>query len=800
MQFLAVVALFPLLFWLLSLGCGLLLERVVGARVSALLILPFGFGVLIVVSQFTTWWGPTAPLTPIVLLVLALLGIVLARTELAERWHTRPHGWWWGAAAGVASYVLVAAPVIASGRPTFSGYLLDTTGAIQITGAERLLHHAHDFSTGIPAYGTTLQAYFGNGYPSGGHSVLASVGWLSGQNLIWLYSIFQALELSLLALVLAFIARRTGLPRPAAAVTGTIAAVPALDYAYALMGSIKELTALPMLVLMGALLVCARELRAQAGIRAVLLFAVAAAAALDAIGIAASPWVALFGAGSLLAAVPIARRRDLRTLALGAVGLAASTAVVGLPTVEPLSQTLTLAESVSNSNPQAVSDPGNLLRPLKFLQTLGIWLGESHRVEPKYLNQTYVLIGVAVVCVALGFIWLVRRRSWSVLAFVAISFVVWELTHRHGTEWTDAKLLVILSPVVVFVALVGAFGVMRTRTFEGLVLAAALLVGVLGSDALLYHGTNLAPTQRYEELAYIGQHFAGDGPTLAPDFDEYSLYLLRDMEVDGPGFAYSSDFTLVSGAAGTYGHSYDLDSVALSSVERFSIIVMRRSPAWSRPPGNYALVWRGRYYSVWRREGPAPLVHLPLGGGYEPAAAPSCSSVRALARKAKQAGAQLAYVSRASNISVSLTTVSHSSLLAPSTDLEGRLQFAFSGPGRIEGGLRAKTPGRYELWLAGDTDRPLHVFIDGRSVGALTQQSGDDGTMMYVGTFTLTAGEHSLLLLRGGGDLLPDDAGSTIIDGIVFEPLGDEERSVQRIAPSAWRSLCGRLLDWIEIT
>ncbi len=716
MRFLAVVALFPLLFWLLSLGCGLLVARLTGARLPALLILPLGFGTLIVVSQFTTWWGPSAPLSPIVLLVLALLGFALAREELAERWRARRGGWWWGVGAGVAAYVIVAAPVIAAGRPTFTGYLLDTTGGIQIAGAERLLHHAHDFSTGIPAYGTTLQAYFGNGYPSGGHSVLASVGWLSGQSLIWLYSVYQALELGLVALVLAFLARRAGLPRPAAAITGTIAAVPALVYAYALMGSIKEMTALPMLMLMGALLVCARELRAAAGMRAVLPFAVAGAAALDAIGIAASPWVAVFGAGALLAAVPIARRHDLRALALGGVALAAGTALVGLPTVAPLSKTLGLAKAVSNSDAAAVSDPGNLLRPLKFLQTLGVWLGETHRVEPKYLNQTNVVIGVAGVCVALGLIWLVRRRAWSVLAFVAISFLVWEFLHRHGTEWTDAKLLVILSPVVVFVALVGAFGMMRTRAFEGLVLAAVLLVGVLASDGLLYHATNLAPTQRFEELASVGQRFAGQGPTLAPDFEEYGFYLLRDMEMDSPGLAYAGPFAFVGGAVRLYGHSYDLDSLALASVERFRTIVMRRSPAWSRPPGNFALVWEGRYYAVWRRVGPSPLVHVPLGGSYEPAAVPACASVRALARTAEHAGARISYAARASNISLNLASANHSALVGAATDLEGRPALAFGGPARVEEAFKVKAPGRYELWLGADLDRPLRVLVDGRFV------------------------------------------------------------------------------------
>jgi hypothetical protein len=799
MQFLAVVALFPLLFWLLSLGCGLLVERLTGTAMPALLLLPLGFGTLVVGSQFTTWWGPTAPLTPLVLLVLALAGFGLGRRELRERWRGRSGGWWWGVSAAVATYVIVAAPILVAGRATFTGYLLDTTGAIQTAGAERLLHHAHNFSAGIPAYGTTLTAYFGNGYPSGGHSVLASVGWLSGQSLIWLYSVYQALELSLVALVLVFLARRAGLGRPAAAVTGTIAAVPALVYAYALMGSIKEITALPMLMLMGALVVRARELRAAVGMRAVLPFAIAGGGALDAIGIAASPWVGLFGVGALLAAVPIVRRRDLGRLVIGGVGLAVSTALIGLPTIGPLSKTLRLAEGVSNSDAAANSDPGNLLRPLKFLQTLGVWLGESHRVEPRYINQTYVLLGVVIVCISLGLIWLVRRRAWSVLAFVAISFIAWAFLHRHGTTWTDAKLLMILSPVVVFTALLGAFGVMRTRAFEGLVLVAVLVAGVLGSDALLYHGTNLAPTQRYEELASIDTRFAGHDPTLAPDFDEYDLYLLRGMEVDSPGLAFAGPFTFVQGVGRLYGHSYDLDALLLPSIERFRTIVMRRSPAWSRPPSNFALEWKGRFYTVWRRVGPSPLVHIPFGGGFEPSAIPSCRSLRAVARRATNAGARIAFAARASNISMDLATVYHSPLVATSTDLEGRPQLSFVGPGRIEGSFRVKSAGSYELWLGGDVDRPLHVFLDGRLVGEPVAQSGDDGTVIYVAALRLAPGRHSLRLLRGGGDLQPDDAGSTILDGIVLEPLSAEQESVQTIAPSAWRSLCGRSLDWVEI-
>src|SRR5258708_3699675 len=457
MGYLAAVVLFPLLFWLRAGGCGLLVERICSTRLPGLLIAPVGFAVLVVVSQLTTWVGAIAPATPLVLAALAALGYVLGSSPLRGWLRERRHGWWIAPAAALVTYLIVAAPEIVAGRPTFSGYLVGTAGAIQICGGGGLVQHGHAFS-GAASYGTTLSAYFGNGYPSGGHSVLASVGWLSGQSLIWLYSIFQALGLSMLPLVLGFLARRAGLRALAAGVTGIVAAVPALLYAYALMGSIKEITALPSIFLMGALVVCAREVRASGGVRAAVPFAVAAAAALDSIGLAAAPWVGLFGLAALVVAVPITTRGEVRPWLAGGVALVLLTVVFGLPTIGPLHKPLKLAEGISSSNATAASDPGNLLRPLKFIQSFGVWLGESHRYEPRYLNQTYIFIGIVGVCMGLGLFYLWRRRAWPLLAFVGASLIAWWFLNRHGTTWTDAKLLVILSPTLLLLALIGAFG------------------------------------------------------------------------------------------------------------------------------------------------------------------------------------------------------------------------------------------------------------------------------------------------------------------------------------------------------
>ncbi len=138
-------------------------------------------------------------------------------------------------------------------------------------------------------------------------------------------------------------------------------------------------------------------------------------------------------------------------------------------------------------------------------------------------------------------------------------------------------------------------------------MAFLLVGGVLCSDALLYHSSNLAPTARYEELASINKRFAGRGPTLFTDFDEYSLYELRDMDVGGPDFVYPPP--ALASAAGGYGDPVDLDKIAPAAFASYPLIVTRRDPTAVRPPAAYRLLWQGVYYQVWgRRRGASPAI------------------------------------------------------------------------------------------------------------------------------------------------------------------------------------------------
>ncbi len=330
-------------------------------------------------------------------------------------------------------------------------------------------------------------------------------------------------------------------------------------------------------------------------------------------------------------------------------------------------------------------------------------------------------------------------------------------------------------------------------------MAGVIALGVFGSDALAYHATGLAPTQRYTELSAIGEHFSGQGPTLLTDFDEYGLYLLREVQVDSPGYAYHGVITLDNGANPQYGHSYDIDQISQATLQQYPLLVMRRSPVWSRPPSNYSEVWSGPSWQVWRRVGPAPLVHVAVGEGSQPAAIPQCKKVRSLARVAKRDGKRLWSPNVLRNIVLNMAEAVRSPNTAILSDLEGQPQLAMGPPARVELSFRVPKAGRYRLWFGGDIDRPLHVSIDGRQVGVPREQFGGDENKYPVAAVSLSAGKHKLTMLRGGGTLQPGDRASAVIDGGILEPLAAERETLRRVAPSAWHSLCGHWLDWIEV-
>jgi hypothetical protein len=329
---------------------------------------------------------------------------------------------------------------------------------------------------------------------------------------------------------------------------------------------------------------------------------------------------------------------------------------------------------------------------------------------------------------------------------------------------------------------------------------------VLASDALQYHESNLAPTARYEELASLNSRFAGRGPALFTDFDEYALYELRDLDVGGADFAYPPP--ALAGAAGGYGRPVVLDRVAPSAFAAHPLIVTRRDPTAVRPPAAYRLLWRGVYYEVWgRRPGAKPaLAHMALSG-------PPLSQCSQVAR--------VAAVGRSRNAGVAAAGRSHDTLLVAAVAPElvtvpvprsrfdrpagwrrARAGILMRRPGSLHVAFQLPHGGVWEMWLKGEVMRELRLAIDGRALGSLGAQLG--GNSLVANTLAplhakLAAGRHTLTIARSGADLAPGDGGAALLSAIYLTPAGPTGQPVLRAVPARrWRSLCGRPLQWVE--
>ncbi len=187
---------------------------------------------------------------------------------------------------------------------------------------------------------------------------------------------------------------------------------------------------------------------------------------------------------------------------------------------------------------------------------------------------------------------------------MAIALVGCAVLYLVGsTPWVLGKALAISSPALLAAALVGGallLGWRRPRC--GVLVLLALGGGVLWSNALAYHDVLLAPRARLAELRTSAGLVAGKGPTLIDDYEVYAdRHFLRSGAPVEPAEYRSVTLPLRNGAILTKSAWADLDSFAPATLEPYRSIVLARSPAESRPPSLYSLVWRGRYYELWQR-------------------------------------------------------------------------------------------------------------------------------------------------------------------------------------------------------
>ncbi len=341
--FLLAWVVFPALMLVLCAGAGLGVRRAAGpVAVPAVLVVPVGLALLVVVGGLFCYYAALAPLAAPAFVFVGVLGLVLSRGSLRRLFERRGRGTdLWAVGAAVGAWAIVAAPVVLSGKPGFTGYGHIVDISYQFDLAAHFAHSGRSIPAISPgsAYLNDLVKYLSTGYPGGGQWTLGALSNLMPVDLSWLYQPFLAFLSAMSALSLYSLLGRLIRPRGWRALGAFIAAQPNILMASALAGGIKELSTSCFLLLLAALI--APVLPRVVPGRTMLAIPIALAATFASLSLTTVPWIGVLGAGVAVTVLVFQRRRLLAAAACAQIAVMAF--VLSLPTLGASSKLLPLA-------------------------------------------------------------------------------------------------------------------------------------------------------------------------------------------------------------------------------------------------------------------------------------------------------------------------------------------------------------------------------------------------------------------------------------------------------------------------
>ncbi len=815
--------LFPLVLAAIGAGWGVIVERAAGARVDDALLLPLGLAAVLVLAGTLTTFTAIAPAAVPVVAVGAVAGLIFA---WPGRWLGR-----WPLLAAVGVLLAYGAPVLLSGQATFTGFIkLDDT-ATWFNVIDTVMSHGRSVAGLVPSTFTLVfTGDVGASYPLGAFMLPGVAHALSGVDIAWAFQPYLACCGAAVALCVYALMEPVVSSVRVRALLAFVAAQPALLYGYSLWGGIKELTAAFLLAL-GVALAAAILPRRPTRPRELLPLALAAGALIQTLGVGAAGWVA-----PALVLVAVAwwlqgrRAEGLRASVISIAWLVGLTAAFIVPVWAVVGSffgnTGGLFAGLFSSGQSTATQFGNLIHPLSGFQLAGIWPVGDFRLTAPTLASV-LLIGLVLIAATASLYVSARRRQFGVGLYVAVALIGCGVVYFSGaTPWVTGKTLAISSPALLAAALTGGgmlwslWSRQRAAGAAGVLVLAALVGGVVWSNVLAYHDVTLAPRPRLAELQHIGDLLAGKGPTFINEYEIYAdRHFLRNGAPVEPAEYRSVTLPLSNGVALTKSAWADLDSFPLSTIEPYRSIVTRRSPAESRPPSIYRLIWQGRYYQLWERPAqPARRVlrHVPLGESnalpycgvaesgpneplcsVDPVATPPCAQVHSLARQALREHAELVAYSRPAPIvargdqtrwpgSWFHEPASHS--LTPTT------------PGQAVAKIAVAEGQSYELWLGGSFARGFEVSVDGRREGNVKDELSSFGGWVLLADVFLAPGIHTFAFTYPHADLTPGSGLNefTVLSAIALQPQNPPSELIE-VGPRQAARLCGRPLDWIEL-
>lgn len=770
-----------------------------------------GMAALIVIAAAAIRLPGRATTAAIVLLIVILLcAFVVARGWRSGR---APKGDVW--LAGLAALLLAgfgaAIPFIANGHIGLPGVSLDNDTANHLVWAQALRSPVVGQRYGLPT-----------GYPLGPHSLADAVSTGLGVRLDMAFTGLLIATVLLTALVGTGVLRREAAwKRPIAGVLAALLYLPAAYYAEA---SFKEM--LLGMILLAAVLhleeqrgdrlagssVAARH-RGREILPVLLPLSILFAGTIYVYSYLAIVWIVLtlviwLGAELVFelatpreepAPSAAGRPRAPRGIAssglgrgarqrlsdigglLGAlwapVGIAVAVGVVLLlPTAGRILSFLgTVGASPSATGAISTSNFGNLAYPLSVNEALGLWNAPDFRLLPlgnAGLLHAGEMAGFALVVLAGGMFWAVRRRELILPAAVAACGIIFWRASNGQSPYVSAKALAIAGPVV---AAVEARILLRNPipnpsrwlTAGRLAVAVAFVALALHSSYLALRDEPVWAPESPRELLSLAPYVRGQ-PLLFLGASDYADWIFADADMS----ALAPDSVSAGQAApspmkpNAYGTALDFDSVAASTVNRFKWFITTSTAFASQPPSGVTLVRRTPMYELWRRAGTImPRKTLEAPG--QPGAVLDCGTAtgRALSRRRGTAA-----------------------VMAP----PATAALSAVAPGNADTTTLRLHPGRWQLSL--QYESPVSISItDGAHLWRLPAYDDRPGPYFPFGTIVSSGGPLVVTVRADRPSALTGPLLAALLTSVAAVPLPD----TRRIVPLS--RACGRYVDWYRL-
>jgi hypothetical protein len=777
----------PVVFLAVAVGLSFGIELISGARVPWGVRPALGLAVMVVLAQLVITTDTTAELAIPVVVALGAFGLWMG-------WST---GLWsgplpgWGLLAALGVYIVFAAPVLFSGDPTWAGFIKLDDSATWMGLSDHAFEFGHRTTGFAPStWEALVDVNAGSGYPIGSFVPMALISRVTGQDVAWTLQPSMAVMAAVLALMLSQIVRTVVSGARASAAIAFIAGQSSMLLGYTLWGGIKEVAAAALLAL--APLSAWIAIRRPESRWPWLLPGLVAAAFLTVLGPLGAVWLV----PTMVPMIWVAWQRLGQSAALSLGWKALATAVVAsLPQVISPNGLFSPFQSFLFKE----SELGNLRGPLSLQHVIGIWPAEDFR-DATDLNGLIVVLAVVLGALALFAAYTAWREGQPLVpAYVLGGFVAFLIVYAAGSPWIDGKGMTIVSVALLSSGLAGAvLLIQRTPYAVGGWLVAAIASGlVLYSSWTMYQSVWLAPHDEHRELEQIGERFSGEGPMLMTEGSIYGpRHFLRKEDAEGAKDLRRRVDPLRDGSLPDDVDYLDTDMLADGDFDPYRLLVLRRSPVASRPPGSFQRVYQGTYYEVWQKIGTPvlgqPLIErLPLGEPPDNSAVPDCGQLKALADRAGPTGTLLAQPADV-HFPVDLTGATASD----GWSIDGTT-FTPHGSGTLTATVDVPAAGSWRVWVGGDIFSTLTVSVNGHSDSATNALNVN--RYQPFGPFQLTAGSHEIEFRSDGSGLGPGS-------GADPSPLGpvvlQQDRTVDlprlTVRPADYQQLCNAPWDWIE--